>query len=90
MYIFILEGVGRRGALKKARRRRKGPRRDRKRDLRRERKRGLRRDRRREKREVLRVPSIEEGLRQKPRQNVVVLEWGARWSATLDNFGVIV
>ena len=58
MYIFILEGVGRRGALKKARRRRKGPRRDRKRDLRRERKRGLRRDRRREKREVLRVPRV--------------------------------
>ena len=33
---------------------------------------------------------IEEGWRQKARQNVVVLDWGARWNATLEIFGVIV
>ena len=32
--------------------------------------------------------SIEEGLKQKTRQNVVVLDWGSRSNATLGNFGV--
>ena len=36
------------------------------------------------------VQCIEEGWRQKTRQNVVVLDWGARSNATLDIFGVIV
>ncbi len=31
---------------------------------------------------------IEKGLKQKTRQNVVVLDWGSRSNATLGNFGV--
>ena len=31
---------------------------------------------------------IEEGLKQKTRQNVVVLDWGSRLNAALGNFGV--
>ena len=31
---------------------------------------------------------IEEGLKQKTRQTVVVLDWGSRSNATLGNFGV--
>ena len=31
---------------------------------------------------------IEEGLKQKTRQNVVVLDWGSRSNAALGNFGV--
>ena len=33
-------------------------------------------------------PTIEEGLKQKTRQNVVVLDWGSRSNAALGNFGV--
>ena len=32
--------------------------------------------------------NIEEGLKQKTRQNVVVLDWGSRSKAALGNFGV--
>ena len=32
--------------------------------------------------------NIEEGLKQKTRQNVVVLDWGSSANATLGNFGV--
>ena len=32
--------------------------------------------------------TIEEGLKQKTRQNVVVLDWGSRSHAALGNFGV--
>ena len=31
---------------------------------------------------------IEEGLKQKARQNVVVLDWGSRLNAALGNLGV--
>ena len=34
------------------------------------------------------VQAIEEGLKQKTRQNVVVLDWGSRSNAALGNFGV--
>ena len=34
------------------------------------------------------VVSIEEGLKQKTRQNVVVFYWGSRSNAALGNFGV--
>ena len=34
------------------------------------------------------VQSIEEGLKQKTRENVVVLDWGSRSKAALGNFGV--
>ena len=33
-------------------------------------------------------PTIEEGLKQKTRQNVIVLDWGSRSNAALGNFGV--
>ena len=33
---------------------------------------------------------IEEVWRQKARQNVGVFDWGARWNAALEIFGVIV
>ena len=39
-------------------------------------------------RHILRDWTIEEGWRQKARQNVVVLEWGARSIAALGIFGV--
>ena len=32
--------------------------------------------------------AIEEGLKQKTRQNVVVLDWGSRSNAALGNFGM--
>ena len=38
--------------------------------------------------EIFFGPSIEEGLKQKTRQNVVVLDWGSRSNAALGNFGV--
>ena len=34
------------------------------------------------------VQCIEEGLKQKTRQNVVVLDWGSRLNAALGNLGV--
>ena len=35
-----------------------------------------------------RMSTIEEGLKQKTRQNVVVLDWGSRLNAALGNLGV--
>ena len=32
--------------------------------------------------------AIEEGLKKKTRQNVVILDWGSRSNATQGNFGV--
>ena len=37
---------------------------------------------------ILKDAGIEEGLKQKARQNVVVLDWGSRLNAALGNLGV--